>query len=213
MIKRLILCAAVMLGTGSAALAGLIPPPWYGDDGSTHQQWSFSDSSLTPQPDVVDNDYGTPLLGVVPMGDWLQDPGAWPLSGQAWPFSGQIDVYIPNRPELLPFKEILLQLTWMPAESDFSPFLPNQPVVGITSNPFTRMEMSRQDTLGQSDWIDSLFTITLYPNPYEEWITIKGDILVDQLEIYTICVPEPTTLALLGIGALVAFSRRKRLPV
>jgi hypothetical protein len=208
MVTRLILCAAVILGTTSSALAALTPPSWYGDEGSTHQQWSFSDSSLTPKPDVLDNDYGTPLLRVVPVGDWLEDPGAWPLSGQ-------IDVYIPNRQELLPFKEILLQLTWMAGDSDSSPFLPNQPVVGITSNPlFTRMEMSRQDTRGQNDWIDSLFTIRLYPNPYEEWITIKGDIIVDQVEIYTICVPEPTTLALLGIGGLVTttIGRRRRRP-
>jgi hypothetical protein len=198
-LKLLTLCLAVILAAGSTSFATLVPE-WRGTEGSTYQEWSFSNDSTTPAPDSSDNPYGDPLLRVTPIGDWIPDPGAWPLSGE-------IDVYIPNRPDPLPEKEIWLQLTWQPGGADPTPFLPDEPVVGVT--PYTTMNMSRQDT-DLNGWTESWFVINLYPNPPEEWITIKGDINVDHLIIDTRCVPEPATVALLGLGALVVF-RRKRL--
>ena len=56
--KLLIVYMAVILPAGSTVFAAVMPP-WRGDVGSTYQQWSFSGSSLTPPPDVVDNDFGT----------------------------------------------------------------------------------------------------------------------------------------------------------
>jgi hypothetical protein len=41
-----------------------------------------------------------------------------------------------------------------------------------------------------SNWILSTYQIVLWPNPPEEWIAIKGDFIVDQLDIKTACVPE-----------------------
>ena len=198
-LKIVILCTAVILGAGSTAFADLVPP-WRGDDGSTFQQWDFSTNNPTPPPDVVDNPYGTPLLRVTSIGDWIPGPGAWPLSGE-------IDVYIPNWPELRPEKEIWLQLTWK--ATDVDPFLPNEPLIGVA--PFTSMNifhMEDQD-LGNG-WVHTPFKINIWPNPFEEWITIKGDILVDQLTIDTICIPEPATLALLGIGGLITLIRKRR---
>ena len=198
-LKLLALCLAAILAAGSTAFAALVPE-WRGTEGSTYQDWSFSNDNTTPGPDSYDNPYGDPLLRVTPIDEWLPGPGAWPLSGE-------IDVYIPNRPEILPEKEIWLQLTWQPGGRDPTPFLPDEPVVGVT--PYTTMSMSRQDT-ALNGWTESWFVINLYPNPLEEWITIKGDIIVDHLVIDTRCVPEPATIAMLGLGALVVF-RRKRL--
>ena len=205
--KILTVCMLVFLTAGPIAFADdLFPPLWRGAEGSTYQAWSFSDNNLTPAPDVVDNDFGDPLLRVTPIsgGDWIPDPGAWPLSGE-------IDVYIPNWQDPRPEKEIWIQLTW--EATDVDDFLPNEPVVGVTSNPlFELMQMSRTDFEQQfaADWNQSLFKIKLYPNPFEEWITIKGDIMVDQLVIDTYCTPEPATLALFGIGTLITLTRRRR---
>ncbi|MHC4912007.1 MAG: PEP-CTERM sorting domain-containing protein [Planctomycetota bacterium] len=194
---KLNFCLAVILASGSTSFGTLVPE-WRGTERSTYQEWSFSNDSTTPVPDSSDNP-GDPLLRVTPIGDWIPDPGAWPLSGE-------IDVYIPNFDEPNPEKEIWLQLTWQPG-GDLTPFLPDEPVVGVT--PYTTMSMSRQDT-SLNGWTESWFVINLYPNPPAEWITIKGDIIVDHLVIDTRCVPEPATVALLGFGALVVF-RRKRL--
>lgn len=201
--KLLILCVAVLLGAGSSARAmDVIPPPWRGDPGSTMQQWEFSVFDLTPAPDVVRNPYGDPLLwanthGWIPQLDCRQ--GIWPLSGE-------IDVYIPNAP-YAPEKLIWIQLTWK-AGNEVNPYLPDEPMVGVT--PFDKIIISRTDTLVDCGWTHSIFVIDMWPNPIGEWITIKGDILVDELVIDTIC-PEPATIALLGLGGLALHGiRRKR---
>ncbi len=204
-LKLLVLCVAVLLAAGSTSFAALEleVPEWRGTEGSTFQQWSFSGPDLNPPPDPgFDNDYGPPMLSVRPMdgADWRPNPGAWPLSGQ-------IDVYIPNNPQPNEKKEIWLQVIWKTENLYPFPTMPDEPWVAVL--PFTSMDMSRTDTT-ESGWTLSLFQINLYPNPPQEWITVKGDIIVDHLAIDTRCIPEPATVALLGLGALVVF-RRKRL--
>ncbi len=199
----LVALATVMFISVPTAFADFIPS-WRGQEGSTYQAWWFSTDSKTPLPEEVDNPYGAPLLRVDTAYDWLSD-GAWPLSGE-------MDIYIPNRDMRLDQKDIQLQLTWRPGNRDQTPFLPDQPIVGITTNPlFDSMQLSRQDlVLPIGGWILSTFTITLWPNVDEEWFTIKGDIEVDGVIIDTICVPEPATIALLGMGTLAMLKNRRR---
>ena len=202
--KLLIVCTAALLTTGSTAFA-ITVPPWYGDDGSTYQEWGFADSNLTPLPDVVNNPYGDPLLRVTAVDEWVSEPGAWPLSGE-------IDVRIPNRQLRLEYKEIWIQLIWQPGDRDQSPYLPDEPVVGVTSQPmFTLLEMSRTAQMDfVPGWNWSVFKVKLYPNPDIEWITIKGDIVVDHLVIDTVCIPEPASLVLFGISALITLTWKRR---
>lgn len=203
--KIVILCTAVILGAGSTAFADLVPP-WRGDDGSTFQQWDFSTNNPTPPPDVVYNPYlDGPKLRVNTPYDWYE---VIELGHGVWPLSGEIDVYIPNRQLPLDHKDIWIQLIWKQANFDPDPFLPDQPLIGVT--PFDSMQMSRHDSVDPNGWTHSQFKIEIHPNPDAEWITVKGDILVDQLIIETYCIPEPATLALLGIGGLMALIRKRR---
>jgi len=204
--KLLILCVTVLLGAGSIAVAvDVVPPTWRGAPGTTMQQWEFSVFNLTPAPDVVHNPYGVPLLDVDSHGWYEYKDGRQGI----WPLSGEIDVYIPNRHEILPEKLIWLQLTWKPGDQ-VNPYLPDEPMIGVV--PFNTLTMSHTDTHLDSGWIHSIFAIEIQPNPIAEWIGIKGDILVDELVIDTYCIPEPATIALLGLGgmALHGIRRRKR---
>jgi hypothetical protein len=69
----------------------------------------------------------------------------------------------------------------------------------------------RTDYSPVNGWKQSLFQIDIKPNPFEEWIVIKGDIVVDSVTIDTICTPEPTTLGLLIGGAFMAIRRCRKI--
>jgi hypothetical protein len=87
--------------------------------------------------------------------------------------------------------------------------MPDQPLVGVSAVPMDSMTMSVvHDPIAGTDWITSIYDITIWPNPAEEWIAIKGDILVDELGIRTECVPEPATIGLLGLGGLALLRLR-----
>jgi len=165
--------------------------------------WTFPNADLTPAPDFFDNAYGVPLLEVDSC-YWIDEIDGY--TG-VWPLSGQIDVYIPNTDITDPdtHKEILLTLIWKP--NVVNTILPELPLVAIT--PFKKIELQQIDIDLGNGWTESTFNITVWPNPTEEWLTIKGDIMVDSLTIATMCVPEPATIAMLGLGGLALISKRR----
>lgn len=201
MVSKFFTLCLVTLLAGSTALAyDLVAPDWRGSAGSTYQRWEFSDSNSTPAPTYVTNPYGIPKLEV-------NTPFGWDDNG-AWPLSGEMDIYLPNSPIVDGYKDIWIQLTWQPQALDPDPYLPDQPLIAVT--PFDSMTVTRSDDdMVVSGWTYSLFKITIWPNPAEEWLTIKGDILVDELVIDTRCVPEPTTVVLLGLGGLSLMRKRR----
>ena len=194
-----VLCFLVILTAGSAALATTTSQIWYFD----------KTGDVMPVPDVVDNAYGDPQLKV--------DKGSgtgWQATTPdgrtgVWSLSGEIDVVIPNYPVPNPYKEITINLTWAPGGTD--PFLPDQPIVGVSAIPMDSMTMSVvNEPIPGTIWTQSIYSIVIWPNPPIEWIAIKGDILVDELDIKTTCVPEPATMGLLGLGGLALLRVRRK---
>jgi hypothetical protein len=194
------LCFLVILTAGSAASAT-----------TTTQIWYFGTEDPMPLPDFVDNAYGTPQLKVDP------GPGGW--QGGAWSLSGEIDVIIPNYRVLNPYKEITIRLTWAPGGVD--PFMPDQPLIGVVGldvpadavpvdEPVMEIVSITNDPLAGTPWVLSTYEIIIRPNPPREWIAIKGDILVDVLDIRTTCVPEPATMGLLSLGGLALLRVRRK---
>jgi hypothetical protein len=214
LIKTTLFYFIFALGAASAFAEPPVPI-WRGAEGSTFQAWTFSDGNDTPLPDIVNNQYGNPLLHVDTDHDWYDLP---PDSSQGvqgvWALSGEIDLVIPNNPQPNPFKEIWINVVWKP-EKDFqggplqNPFLPDEPLVAVT--PFEYMDIVKDfEEVDQNGWYHTLYIATIWPNPPKEFISLKGNILVDELSIETICVPEPATIALLSLSSLCALRARRR---
>jgi hypothetical protein len=194
MMNKLIIiaCLVVTLTIGSIAFGSI-----------TEVVWKFEEPDLTPLPDIVSNPYGDPALQIVSC-YWIDV-----IDGRTgvFPLSGQMDVYLPNSQTTGPntYKDITLTLIWKASPIDT--ILPNDPLVAVT--PYVDIISSREDIDLGNGWIQTLFAITIWPNPTEEWFTIKGDIMVDELSIYTECVPEPATICLLGLGTLTILRKRR----
>jgi len=190
-------------------------PPWQrGDAGTTFQAWSFSTSAK----DNVTADAGfikpegayDPYLYVNSSYSYNSSAGAWPL--------GELDIFVADFADTSPgtSKQIQIQLTWQGASNNYMPPQPSVNVVPeFNGDPsaFPITDISWQNFEPVNGWNRSLFVFIIEPNPTEEWITIKGDIIVDQVIVDTICVPEPASLVLLFGGALMAFKKRKSVKV
>jgi len=201
----------LLIGLVSAALLAapayaedLNPPPWRGEFCTTLQGWEFSTPNPTPPPDVINNPYGNPSILVIPKEGYAYYPD-WEGRGGVWPLSGIIDVEIWNHPLPNPFKEIWIQITWMPQDPGEFPIIDliDPVVAGPYVNPIHEIPLG-------DPWIHSTYSIVIAPNPEWEHLVIGGTIDVDELIIDTRCFPEPASLALLGLGGLAAVLRRRR---
>jgi hypothetical protein len=141
-----------------------------------------------------------PTLSAIP-GALQEWQATWDGATGVWPLSGTMYVDIPNNPVANPYKDIWVQLTWEPQA------IGNVPTVWETDSSTYGSLVNQQALSG--GWIHSTYLIHLVPNPDSELVRIDGGIMVDQLVIDTICVPEPGSLALLALGGVAWLLRRR----
>jgi len=200
----------------SAAIYEPPVPGWRGNDGTTLQKWFFNDSNSTPLADVDENPFGTPLLDVKSDLHLQSHDGAEGV----WSLGSEIDIILPNSPEPNPYKEIWLTLIWKAEDStllptggpfETDPFLPDMPNIGVAFEGMIYQDQwIEEEFIDAEGWLHTTYIIGLWPNPIKEYISIKGNILVDELCIETICIPEPATIAVLSMGGLLALRKRKK---
>ncbi len=198
----------------SQSLAEGLVPPWRGDDGSTFASWDFPTNDSTPAPDVEDNPYG-PAQMEVWTGIGQEYWTTWGGRDGVWPLSGTIEVEIPNNDAPNPYKDIWVQLVWAPQAPGTFPIV-SEVDSGEVGTLFSeiQLEPTGEDPPAGDFWYQTSYLIHLEPNPSSEIIKIDGAVMIDQVIIDTICVPEPVSLwSLLGAMIItVGWWRWKRTP-
>ncbi len=212
-VKRyLLVCmtVAVVLGCSVASVRAddIYPPPWErGHPNTTLQDWTFSSDANPSAPDVAFyNLYGTPQATITGTGNtWFQfydnHNGVWALGGP----TSSMDLGIPNTPlDDTKTKDVWTQITWEPTVTGQA--APLVVVNGIQSAPVTTTPS------GNGSWFQSVYDTTLVPNPAFEDVIITGSYQLGEVIVDTQCVPEPSSLALLAMGAisLLPYAWRKR---
>ncbi len=201
MTKRLVLVLLVLVaGVSSQAIPVL-------QDGETYQCWDFLTPDNPAPATAAENPYGTsPLLaqiGSSPNSQLMYDNGAW--SSQAL----NIVIELPNNPQENPYKLVYVEMVYM----------------GDITLSWVKDNLDKDFTLVSSDITDVAGTPwkkisdvwRVEPNPPSEKICygLSGSTepaaipaAIDSICIRTLCVPEPLTMALLGLGSLVLFRRK-----
>lgn len=200
---------AVALGAGAVSSAeDLYPPIWRtsppGQDATTHQVWEFSQGPAGPHPnpvivapDVDNNQFGdaqAAVYGEFPYALWkATDNGHQGV----WRFEDYIQLDVPNSPTPNEYKDIWLQITYS-AGYGHTPLILTQPF-------YSAIETVNVVQLDQYYW-HVTYHVRIEPNPDFESIYIQPrdcSVYVDEIVLDTICAPEPGSVLLLSLAALL----------
>lgn len=208
--------SAIVLVFVLGAVAQASAPDWRGQAGTTYQRWLFDSDANPAAPNYVTNPYG-PVCAAVTVGDfgvgWIDSiPGFGTRTGY-WDLGsvGNISVNLPNRPLQREFKEMWVRVTYF---EDIT----QAPVISV--NAVGEVSLIGESTeivesVGTGGrWIASLTKWRIVPNPACEQVVITSDMfgsIIDEVEIDTLCIPEPSSFAALlaGIPFLGLVRRRK----
>lgn len=198
-----ILVAVTIVATVAPVQADdLYPPPWRNAPGTTFEKWEFStpDPVTNPEPGF-NNPWGMPSAHAYP-GTGQSWVDLWGGRQGMWPLSGTVEIEIPNRPEPWPYKDIWVQITWARQVESSTPVVWDM-LSGMYGTVVRNVPLGPTGLPFPNDtWYHTTFNIHIEPNPASEIVKIDGTLVLDEVVIDTICIPEPTSLALLALSVL-----------
>jgi hypothetical protein len=196
--KRLI--ALVLLCSFSlAAQAMMSTINWNpGDPGTTRQVWQFDTNASPALPEIDENQYGDATAKI---GNALH-PDAFSWADGIWTGSKfSVTMDIPNNPVANPWKEVLVEIVYKGTIVD-------EWARDCEWNEFENL-MS-YDVQLDNGWTKRVDLWHIEPNPNSERlcygfnpVVTGAPAAVDSITISTICAPEPVTMLLLSLGAIV----------
>ena len=139
----------------------------------------------------------------------------WVVGGFDVPTSASVELTVPNEP-LLPEKLVWLQITYFlagaPGAAYATDLVPSGSEI-VTVVPGSEVAYG---VPGETDWFYYEKMWSIQPQPAGEVITATIDLpagavlAMDEVVVDTVCIPEPVTLSLLGVGAFLPLLRRRR---
>ncbi len=214
--KRSKLLQVVIVGMLFVASQALAIP--VGPIGVTNQTWDFTTNANPAIPEFSESSFPreTPvgtirgsLTGPPPVhvDELFGRTGVWTAEGLI-----DITLEVPNQEIRNPYKVILLEIGFR-GDSELPAFSVAPTYLTSPGGPVVVRKISQDVVVDDATGWSTLFAEWyIEPNPDSESIcySFSGDVAaLDYVNVYTECVPEPMTIALLGLGGLMLRRRRK----
>ncbi len=187
---------------------------------ATYSLWNFDTPAMNQNPasiapdiflsDFVNTSGINPEISFSTNGSAGKLPVYNPEEGR-WDNDGSFNlvstnITIPNNPEPNPYKDIILEVVF--EKTAGGTFTVN--ATGRNANGEAINEGTLVDLTIIPDDNKAIYQFRLEPNPaYETLCLAFSQGSIDSIEVYTQCVPEPATMAMLAAGALGLAKRRK----
>ncbi len=230
--KKIYLLLALLFTIGACNVAmadDFYPATYRGGPLSVESHWDFTqppvDYYLIP-PDTFNavggaggetlyDGFPTHLSTSTIDWQWIVDPTNQ-LDGGITPTSGNGDMIaleLQNWIDHMPYKNIRLQITswWLDGRIEQPNLLP----FTVYADPINNWALLDYGYVPKGQGLDpakdySWFDIIISPNPDWETIgfSVPNGMVIDEIDIDTISIPEPMTIGLVGIGAVLAMRKR-----